>query len=56
MGVAAGLLGACAFAFYNVDGDDVLSRRERWRVLAYGLLGATLFWMLVNPPWAIAAA
>ncbi len=56
MGVAAGLLGACAFAFYNIYGYDVLSQHERWRVLVYALLGATLFWMFVNPPWAIAAA
>jgi drug/metabolite transporter (DMT)-like permease len=56
IGLAAGLLGACAFAFYNVYGYDVLSQHERWRVLVYSLLGATLFWMFVNPPWAIAAA
>ncbi len=56
MGLAAGLLGACAFAFYNIYGYEVLSQQERWRVLVYAFLGATLFWMFVNPPWAIAAA
>jgi len=56
LGVAAGLLGACAFAFYNVYGRGILTQVERWRVLVYAFLGATLFWMIVNPPWSIAAA
>jgi drug/metabolite transporter (DMT)-like permease len=56
MGLAAGLLGAAAFAFYNVYGHVILARHERWRVLVYAFLGATLFWLLVNPPWRIAAA
>jgi drug/metabolite transporter (DMT)-like permease len=56
LGLAAGLLGACAFAFYNIYGHGVLSEHERWRVLVYAFFGATLFWMIVNPPWAIAAA
>ncbi|HVP51454.1 MAG TPA: DMT family transporter [Terriglobales bacterium] len=56
LGVAAGLLGAVAFAFYNVYGHGVLAQNERWRVLVYAFFGATMFWMMVNPPWAIAAA
>jgi drug/metabolite transporter (DMT)-like permease len=44
------------FAFYNVYGHGILSQHERWRVLVYAFFGATLFWMIVNPPWAIAAA
>jgi drug/metabolite transporter (DMT)-like permease len=55
-GVMAALLAAFAFAFYNVGGHDVLSRHDHWRVLTYVLLGAALFWLLVNPPWKIAAA
>ena len=56
LGLAAGLLGACAFAFYNIYGHGVLAQNERWRVLVYAFFGATVFWMIVNPPWAIAAA
>ncbi len=56
MGLAAGLLGAVAFAFYNVYGHGVLAQNERWRVLVWAFFAATLFWMIVNPPWAIAAA
>jgi drug/metabolite transporter (DMT)-like permease len=56
LGVTAGLLGAGVFAFYNVYGHGVLADNERWRVLVYAFLAATLFWGIVNPPWAIAAA
>ncbi len=55
-GVLAALLAAFAFAFYNIGGHDVLSRHDHWRVLTYVLLGAAIFWLLVNPPWKIAAA
>jgi len=56
IGVLAALGAAFAFAFYNVFGHTLVARYERWRVLAYVLLGATLFWLVVNPPWRIAGA
>ena len=55
-GVAAGLGAAFSFAFYNVYGHGLLARHDRWRVLVYTLLSATVFWMLVNPPWKLVAA
>lgn len=55
-GVAAALVAAVAFAFYNIGGHDLLSRHDHWRVLMYVLLGSALFWLLVNPPWKITAA
>ena len=55
-GVAAGLGAAFSFAFYNVYGYRLLARHDRWRVLVYTLFGASLFWLLVNPPWKIAGA
>jgi DME family drug/metabolite transporter len=55
MGVAAALVAAFAFAFYNIGGHDVLSRHDHWRILTYVLLGAVLFWLAVNPPWKLAA-
>jgi len=55
-GVAAGLGAAFSFAFYNVYGHRLLARYDRWRVLVYTLLGASVFWLLVNPPWKIVAA
>ncbi len=56
LGVAAALAAAFSFAFYNVGGQHLLERLERWKVLTYALLGASLLWLLVNPPWKIAAA
>ncbi len=56
VGVTAALLSAFSFAFYNVYGHSILARHDRWTVLLYTTLGASLFWMLVNPPWKITAA
>ncbi len=55
-GLAAAFAGAFTFAFYNIAGHDVLVRHDHWRILVYVLLGSALFWLLVNPPWKIAAA
>ena len=56
IGVAAALLSAFSFAFYNIFGHTILARYDHWRVLLYTIFSASLFWMLVNPPWKIAAA
>ncbi len=56
IGLFAGLLAAFSFAFYNVGGHNVLARHDRWMVLLYTTCSASLFWLLVNPPWKIAAA
>jgi DME family drug/metabolite transporter len=56
IGVAAALLAALSFAFYNVGGHSILARYDRWTVLLYTLISASLFWMVVNPPWKIVAA
>jgi len=55
-GVPAGLGAAFSFAFYNLYGHGLLARYDRWRVLVYTLVGASVFWLLVNPPWRIVAA
>ncbi len=55
-GVAAALLAACSFAFYNLAGHSMLARYDRWKVLVWTLLAASSFWIVVNPPWKIAAA
>src|SRR5262249_50699229 len=43
-------------AFYNLYGHGLLARYDRWRVLVYTLLGASAFWMIINPPWKVVAA
>jgi DME family drug/metabolite transporter len=56
IGVIAALLAAFSFAFYNVGGHSILARYDRWTVLLYTLISASLFWAVVNPPWKIAGA
>ena len=55
-GVAASLLAAFSFSFYNVYGRRLLVVHDRWQVIAYALLGTSLFWIVLNPPWKIVAA
>jgi drug/metabolite transporter, DME family len=55
-GIIAALLASFSFAFYNVAGHRILARYDRWRVLIWTLTAASAFWMVVNPPWKIAAA
>jgi DME family drug/metabolite transporter len=56
LGVTAALSAAFSFAFYNVGGHKVLERYDRWIVLMWVLVGASAFWICVNPPWKIVAA
>ncbi len=55
IGVIAAELAAIAFAFYNVYAQHLLQTYQRWTVLVYALFGAAAFWIVVNPPWKIAA-
>jgi DME family drug/metabolite transporter len=56
IGVIAALGAAFSFAFYNVGGHSILARYDRWTVLLYVIFSASLFWIVVNPPWKIATA
>jgi drug/metabolite transporter, DME family len=56
IGVLAALTAAFSFAFYNIGGHKVLMRHDRWTVLLYVIFSASLFWIVVNPPWKIVAA
>ena len=55
-GVLAALAAAFSFAYYNIAGHSILARFNRWVVLFYTTLSASLFWIIVNPPRQIAAA
>jgi len=56
----AGFLSACAsmvtFAFLNIYTRHLLSKYTLWATTVYSFLFASIFWLFVNPPWAIAAA
>jgi DME family drug/metabolite transporter len=56
IGVLAALGAAFSFAFYNIGGHSILARYDRWTVLLYVILSASLFWLVVNPPWKIVDA
>ena len=55
VGLVAAETAAVSFAFYNVYGQHLLQVYHRWTVLVYSLFGAAVFWLVVNPPWKIAA-
>jgi DME family drug/metabolite transporter len=55
VGLIAAELAAVSFAFYNVYGQHLVHIYQRWTVLVYSLFGAAVFWIVVNPPWKIAA-
>lgn len=55
-GLFAALLASFSFAFYNLAGHRILSRYDRWRVLVWTLISASVFWLVVNPPWKILAS
>ena len=55
-GVLAALVASFSFAFYNLAGHSILARYDRWQVLLWTLVSASLFWLVVNPPWRIVAA
>ena len=55
-GIIAALLASFSFAFYNVGAHGILARHDRWRVLVWTLAAAAAFWLVVNPPWKVAAA
>lgn len=55
-GLIAALLASFSFAFYNVGGHRILARFDRWRVLVWTLASASIFWLIVNPPWRVAAS
>ncbi len=54
-GILAAMAAAFVFAFYNVMGSELVNEFSRWLVLFYSLLAAAVFWLIVNPPWKIAA-
>jgi DME family drug/metabolite transporter len=56
VGLFAAWLADFSFAYYNIGGPDILARRDRWIVLLYTTCSASLFWLLVNPPWKLVAA
>lgn len=55
VGVAAGLGGAGAFAFYILASRAALRTLDPWTLLTYAYLSASLAWAVVIPPWQVIA-
>jgi drug/metabolite transporter (DMT)-like permease len=55
LGVIAALIAAFAFSYYNIFGHSILARYDRWTVLLFTTMAASLFWIVINPPGKIAA-
>jgi drug/metabolite transporter (DMT)-like permease len=56
LGVVSALLAAFSFSYYNIGGHYLLARYDRWIVLLYTTLAASLLWIVINPPSKILAA
>jgi DME family drug/metabolite transporter len=55
-GVTAALIAAFSFSYYNIFGHSILERYDRWVVLLYTTVAASVFWIFINSPWKIVAA
>jgi drug/metabolite transporter, DME family len=55
-GFFAAVLASFSFAFYNIGGHQILLLHDRWRVLVWTLASASVFWLVLNPPWRLAGS
>jgi drug/metabolite transporter (DMT)-like permease len=52
-GVVSGIAAAVCFAFMSVSSRRLLTSVNVWTATLYALFFASVFWAIVNPPWAI---
>ena len=55
VGLISGIGSVFSFAFLNIFTRRVLALYNMWTVTFYSIAFASLFWMVLNPPWKIAA-
>ncbi len=53
--VVAAMIASFSFAFYNIVGQELVTRNHQLRVMFYVLLASAALWLVVNPPWKLAA-
>lgn len=56
LGLLTGLASAFCWGFTNVWLRHLLKRYNVWTCLVYSFIFASLFWIVINPPWKIVAA
>jgi drug/metabolite transporter, DME family len=55
LGLASAVCSVFTWAFMNVYTRHLLSRYTLWTVMFYAIASAAAFWLIVQPPWAVAA-
>jgi drug/metabolite transporter, DME family len=56
IGAITGVASIAGFAFLTIFTRTVLRTHGVWTMTVYSILFAALFWLVVNPPWKVAAA
>lgn len=56
LGLLTGFASAFCWAFTNVWLRHLIKRYSVWTCLVYSFIFASLFWLVINPPWVIIAA
>jgi drug/metabolite transporter (DMT)-like permease len=55
IGLISGAGSVFCFAFMNIFTRHILQKHNVWTLTFYSIAFASLFWLIVNPPWRIAA-
>jgi drug/metabolite transporter (DMT)-like permease len=55
LGVGAAMLAAFSFSFYNIVAQGLVTRNHPLKIMAYTLLSSAVLWLIVDPPWRLAA-
>ena len=55
LAIGAALLASFGYAFYNVAGQGLVTRNHQLTIMFYVLSSAALLWLVVDPPWRLAA-
>jgi drug/metabolite transporter (DMT)-like permease len=53
LGLLTGLASAVCWGFTNVMLRHILREYKVWTTLVYSFIFASLFWVFINPPWAL---
>jgi DME family drug/metabolite transporter len=56
IGIVTGVASILGFAFLTIFTRSILRTHSVWTMTIYSILFASLFWLVVNPPWVVAAA
>lgn len=51
LGLLSGIASAFCWAFANVYLKLILKKYSVWTTLAYSFIVASIFWLVINPPW-----